>query len=50
MVQKRMVSVLKKLTLLLIKDALKETVKSFIMSQKISVSNKRCSFDLSIHL
>ncbi len=25
------------------------TVKTFIMLQKISVSNKRCSFDLSIH-
>ncbi len=35
------------------KDALNEsevTVKTFIMLQKISVSNKRCSFELSIHL
>ena len=36
-----------------IKDALKcseVTVKIFIMQQKISISNKCCSFELSIHL
>ncbi len=43
---------LKKLTLLLIKDALnwsKVTVKTLKMLQKISVSNKCCSFELSIN-
>ncbi len=43
----------KKLILLFIKDALKwekVTVKTFIMLQKISISNKCCSFELSIHL
>ncbi len=39
--------------LLFIKDALnqsKVTVKTFIMLQKISILNKCCSFELSIHL
>jgi len=39
-----------KLTLLFSKDASKVTVKTFIMLQKkMSILNKCCSFELSIH-
>ncbi len=47
------VDIFNRTKVVLIKDALnqsKVTVKTFIMLQKIPISNKCCSFELSIHL